>query len=338
MLSGFSAFASYGRAILYALLLLLPGMDAFAQRGNSAAPVTDALPPGVEKILIRTTSDQNGEIPFYLRVPQGYRADAKGKAHRLLFLCPIYNGDGLKLMADCREWQQLADERQWFIMTCTFRQRDEDVRNRDLSYYYPERFSGKATLQAIALAGKKYPIDTERLLMQGLSGGAQFVHRFAMWAPEKITAVAINSSSWFDAPNVRCGQVAWLVTIGESDSSYTNSLEMVDRLKRVGVAPVFRSFIGMVHEGSEVVTKLDMEFLKYYDDLTRKDLGVPRTTLRLMDERPALKGEGMPYVGDNQSWKYAKNTSEWREEIPEDFRIFLPSEGIAKIWGQKEEE
>ena len=75
---------------------------------------------------------------------------------------------------------------------------------------------------------KKYPIDPTRIFMQGLSGGAQFVHRFAIWAPERVTAVAINSSSWFDEPNAKCNQVAWLVTIGESDASFTNTLEFVD--------------------------------------------------------------------------------------------------------------
>jgi hypothetical protein len=64
-----------------------------------------------------------------------------------------------------------------------------------------------------------------------------------------VTAVAINSSSWFDEPNAKCNQVAWLVTIGESDASFTNTPEFVDQLRELGAAPLFRSYLGMVDEG-----------------------------------------------------------------------------------------
>jgi poly(3-hydroxybutyrate) depolymerase len=94
-------------------------------------------------------------------------------------------------------------------------------------------------VDALETVAKKYPIDPTRIFMQGLSGGAQFVHCFAIWAPERVTAVAINSSSWFDEPNAKCNQVAWLVTIGESDASFTNTLEFVDQLREVGAAPAF---------------------------------------------------------------------------------------------------
>jgi poly(3-hydroxybutyrate) depolymerase len=147
----------------------------------------------VETFTVKTRSEQNKEIPFYLRVPKNYQP---GKVYRLLFLCPHLHQDGLKKLADSAAWLTLADERDWFVMSCTFKQAEgEGWQDRKLSYYYPESFSGKAMLEALELISKKYPVDTERLLMQGLSGGAQFVHRFAMWAPERVTAVAINSSS-----------------------------------------------------------------------------------------------------------------------------------------------
>jgi len=223
-------------------------------------------------------------------------------------------------------------------MSATFKTSQDKVRDPKLSYYYPKAYSGKATLEALAQVSKKYPVDVERLLMQGLSGGAQFVHRFAMWAPDRVTAVAVNSSSWFDEPNPLCNRVAWLITIGESDASYNNSLELVERLRDTGAAPLFRSYVGMVHEGSEAVTRLDMEFLKCHDDLTRKDLGKPRSALTPLAERLSMPGEKMPWVGDSQNWKYVANTAEAREETAEDSRIYLPSAEIAKLWGKKEEE
>jgi predicted esterase len=295
------------------------------------------LPDGVEVIKVKTHSAENKEIPYYLRVPKGFQPALRGKSYRLLFLCPFFNGDGLRLIRECHNWQQIADERQWFIMSCTFKQRGEEVQDRRISYYYPEGFSGKATVDALIQAAKKYPIDTNRLFLHGFSGGAQFVHRFAMWIPDRVTAVAVNSASWFDAPNAKCSLAAWLVTVGESDEAYNNSLELVDRLRAVGAAPLFRSYIGMLHETSgKRGDALNEAFFKFYDDLTRKDLGKRRSALAPMEERLALKKEQMPYVGDSQDWKFWKNTPEFRDNIAEDSRIYLPNEEIAKIWSQHE--
>jgi hypothetical protein len=284
---------------------------------------------------IKTRSELNQEVPFYLRVPKNYRP---GKPYRLLFLCPHLHQEGLKKLAGSPAWLKLADERDWFVMSCTFMQPLAKAQDRKLSYYYPESFSGKAMLEALAKVGEKYPVDTERLLLQGLSGGAQFVHRFALWAPDRVTAVAVNSSSWFDPPDDKSKRVAWLITIGESDNSYNNSLEMVDNLRSMGAAPLFRSYVGMIHEGSAAVDKLDMAFLKFYDDQTRKDLGKPRSTLAPEVERLSLLGEKMLFVGDSQNWKYVTNTVDAREEFAEDSRVFIPNEEIAKLWGKIEEE
>lgn len=310
---------------------------ALAPVGNAAKPVIpeEKLPERVEKFTVRTRSELNREIPFYLRVPKNYRP---GRPYRLLFLCPYLNEEGLKNLARSAAWLALADERDWFVMTCTFQQDKKKVRDRKLCYYYPEGFSGKATLDALEIASKKYPLDTERLLMQGLSGGAQFVHRFALWAPDRVTAVAVNSSSWFDLPNEKTKRVAWLITIGESDDSYNESLAMVDRLRDVGAAPLFRSYMGMGHHGSKAVNRLDMEFLKFHDERTRKDLGKRRTALTPPTEWLSMRAEEMPFVGDSQDWKFWPNTADARDAIPEDSRIYLPSEAIAKLWGQQEEE
>ena len=78
----------------------------------------------------------------------------------------------------------------------------------------------------------------------------------------------INSSNWFDAPNAKCNQVAWLVTIGEFDASFSNTMEFLDQLREVGAAPLFRYYLGMVHEGSPAVNRLNLAFLRFYDDHT----------------------------------------------------------------------
>ena len=323
------------KGAFWAFLLgtIIFGVFSIPVFGQTPATPAEVLPVRVFRFTIKTRSELNKEIPFYLRVPLNYRP---GKPYRLLFLCPHLNQEALAKLTGSAAWLKLADERDWFVLSCTFKQPRDAGLDRKVSYYYPEGFSGKATLEALALVAKKFPIDTERLLMQGLSGGAQFAHRFALWVPDRVTAVAVNSSSWFDAPVAKCNRLGWLITIGESDTSYNNSLEMVDRLRACGASPVFRSYVGMVHEGSAQVDQLDMEFLKYYDDCTRKDLGKARSATTPEAERLSIKGEKMPFVGDSQNWKFLANTPESREVIAEDSRIFLPSEPVAKLWGKEE--
>lgn len=298
---------------------------------------TSRLPENIEVFTVKTRSDENKEIPFYVRRPAGFDPAAKGRTYRILFICPVFNGDGLKVM-ELHSLIPLADTRGWFVVSPTFKQKRSETKDRAESYYYPETFSGKAVLDALDLIAKKYPVDINRLLLKGLSGGAQFVHRFALWAPDRVTAVAINSSSWFDEPNPKAACIAWLVTIGESDPSYEDSLEFVSKLKDCGASPLFRSYLGMIHESDKRPSQLDAAFLTFYDQLTSGELGKRVSLAEKIKPKLALAGKDMPYVGDAQDWKYFPNTEENRNNIAEDSRIFLPNDEIARLWGKQEDE
>jgi pimeloyl-ACP methyl ester carboxylesterase len=229
----------------------------------------------------------------------------------------------------------LADVRGWFVVSPKFLQEGKDVQDRKKSYYYPERFSGKAVLDAFEQIAREYPVDTEHILMQGLSGGAQFVHRFALWAPERVVAVAVNSSSWFDEPDEKSIAPAFLITVGDSDSSYDNSLQFVDQLRQVGATPLFRSYLAMLHEGDPRVNKLNEAFLTFYDDLTSDQLGKRISLMDRDNPQPSLTADRMPFVGDSLDWRYFESTEDNVADVPEDSVIFLPSEPIARLWGEE---
>lgn len=322
-----------GELIAAGAVVLVACLHAAAQ--EKAPPET--LPANVEKFLVKTSSPLNREAPFYVRRPAGYSGPVKGRLHRVLVIVPFFNGDGLKRVTGSSPLLKLADEREWFVVAPTFKQDKADVRNRSLSYYYPEKWSGRAVLDALEIIRQKHPIATDGLFMQGLSGGAQFAHRFAIWAPERVTAVAVNSSSWFDAPDEKSCQTAWLVTIGDSDPSYENSLRFVDQLRKAGAAPVFRSYLGMVHEGSAAADALDAAFLACYDDLTRSRLGAPKSLL-VRKPQPPLPAADMPYAGDAQDWRFGKNEPSRVEEIPEESRVYLPDKKLAELWGRQADE
>ncbi len=185
--------------------IFIPTATFLATAAAQSPPATPTptpwpVPENVEVFTVRTSSPLNREIPFYVRPPRSFIQSPNQKPHRILFICPVYNGDPLPLLDGNDYLLRLADQRDWFVVSPRFKQDGKDVQDRRKSYYYPETFSGKAVLEAFEQIARKFPVDTERIFMQGLSGGAQFVHRFAIWAPERVTAVAVNSSSWFDEP------------------------------------------------------------------------------------------------------------------------------------------
>jgi len=284
---------------------------------------------------VRTSSPENHDVPFYVKRPSSYdpaNPATRGKVYRILLICPVYNGDGLNVITQ-HSLMPVADTNGWFVVSPTFKQDNSETRNRNKSYYYPEEFSGKAVLDALDLIAKKYPVDTNHLLLKGLSGGGQFVHRFALWAPDRVTALAVNSCSWFDDPTAGAAKFPWLVTIGESDPAYEATPEFVAKLKGVGALPIFKSYMGMLHEGDYRVSSLDAAFLTFYDKLTAKDLGKPLMLADKQRKNMVMTVAQMPFVGDSQEWKYQPNTPESVDQIAEDSRIFLPSEEIAKLWG-----
>ena len=283
----------------------------------------------IDKFLVKTASPLNPEIPYYVRVPANYSPTTRA---RVLFRCPVYNGIGVRCVSGYGPFQRLADERGWFMVSPTFKQGGKETKDRTKSYYYPETFSGKATLEALDLIAKKYPIATDNLLMQGMSGGAQFVHRFSIWAPERVTACAVNSSSWFDVPNERSAQIAWLITIGESDKAYENSLNFFDQLRKAGALPIFRSYIGMVHEGSTKVDEFNILFLKFYDDATRAKFNAQQTN---PVPAPHIPAKAMPLVGDIKDWTVTKNDMKAIMRIGEDNLVYLPTQEIARFWSGK---
>jgi hypothetical protein len=320
------------RSVIFFVLILTAAAHLRAQATDSA-PASPPWPSNLDEFFVETTSPDNKLVPFYVRIPKNFDPQQPGP-YRILLICPYHNHDGFVTITGGeanKELLDVADERKWFVVTPTLIQKG-DVRDRALCYYYPEKFSGKAVLDALDQIAQKYPVDINHIFVQGLCGGAQFTHRFALWAPDRVVAAAINSSSWFDDPPPTCNQVAWFVAIGDSDPSFENTMGFVGKLQDAGATPLFRSYIGMVHEGDRRVVHLDAEFLKFYDDQTKGQLGKAKDLFQTSPTL-AMQGKDMPFVGDNQTWEYVPNSDANRALISEDSRVYLPSQEIADVWG-----
>lgn len=309
-------------------------LEEAANPKPTPTPKPEVVPAGVGVIEIETSDSYNPKVPFYVRPPASFSASEDKNPHRVLILFPFYPETGLKAINRSAEYKEIADERGWFIISPTFYMGKGDARDRNKSYYYPERWSGKAILAALDEMAKRYPVDVNRIFVAGLSGGAQLGHRFALWAEDRVEAAAINSSGWFDEPKASAQKVAWVLTIGESDPILPETLTFVERLQKLGVRPVLRTYLGMIHEDSERVNLLCGMFLVERDEATRELLGKPVQASAGLD----YNVNGLqPWVGDRRDGLFYGNSAATLAVIPDEARVYLPSETVAELWGQKGE-
>lgn len=298
-------------------------------------PTPEIVPPGMDVIKIRTSSSDNPEVPFYVRPPSGYQpgGDAAGMKHRLLLLFPFVPETGLRAIQRNETLVKLADARGWFVASPTlvvdFK---KDAQDRKKAFYYPESWSGKAVVDAVEEIARKYPVDGRRLFVQGLSGGAQIAHRLGLWCPERITAVVVNASGWYEDPNPKASQVAWVITVGEADSRLKDTVAFAEKLKACGALPLLKTYIGRIHEDIEEANQIGAAFLFHVDELTKKDLGQPAGAPQVSAYN---RTDHHAYVGDGRDYLYFANAPQKQATLPPEARFFLPDDVVAECWGKK---
>jgi poly(3-hydroxybutyrate) depolymerase len=63
--------------------------------------------------------------------------------------------------------------------------------------------SDLALLHTLDAMADRHGVDASRLFLFGYSGGAQFVHRFAMCHPQRTAALAIGAAGWYTWPDTQ---------------------------------------------------------------------------------------------------------------------------------------
>ncbi|MCM8776302.1 MAG: ankyrin repeat domain-containing protein [Candidatus Omnitrophica bacterium] len=104
------------------------------------------------------------------------------------------------------------------LLSLGFKLDDEDFRKYE-SYQHPQVWSGTALLKILDRLSEDHPIDKTQLYLIGMSAGAQYVVRFALWRPPSCRAVAAHAAGAYDLP-AGYVPVRFLITVGSRDKSY----------------------------------------------------------------------------------------------------------------------
>ena len=247
-------------------------------------------------------------VPFNSWQPGEARASTG-----VLVLVPGYNGKG-EQMLDAR-WKAFATKHGLVLLAPTFRAEGKE-NNEGKGYYYPEQGSGEVMEKALKEAGKRTGAETDQVLFFGFSAGAHYVHRFALWKPQRVKTFVAYSAGWWSEPTARVKKVPALVMCGEADERYGATWEFFKKGQRLGCPWVWRSYAGTGHVLTPAVRDMAEVFLAHY--------------VGRRGQREEQAGMPVSRFGDVQTYRSVGWAE--RETIPEEFRIELPSKEVAEVW------
>lgn len=281
------------------------GMAGLVMIGQAQVAVSNL--PVIE---VKTLLPENERPKFPYRVPSQY--DPKGKEIHRVFLNCVW---------PTTAWDGWAEERGIFIMHVVF--------TNGMCWKVKDGY-GQAVMKGLGELKKRYRVNTEQLLVYGMSRGGQFSNYFVTWKPEVVTAWIAGIPGILDRPTGRMRGVPGLVTAGEADGGrYQVGMRFMEQARKYQLPVIWRSYANTAHETGPEFMALSKAFLDYHHERTLKALQGERRTG--MEER-----EKYPFVGDAQEWRYYPVESEEVKAIPEVFRVELPTEKIARLWADPE--
>ncbi|MBN2641491.1 MAG: hypothetical protein JXR78_07555 [Victivallales bacterium] len=246
-------------------------------------------------IELPTTTPENRILKFSIRPPIN-----KAPRHiMVLFGGRNWNGDKtIKTYG----FNALADKNGIILISPWF---------KNDNYWEPEKWSGKALLEAVDTLRRRYKIsDQAQLFYYGYSAGGQCAALFYTWRPELVAAWGAHACGvWFDPDKTACTAPA-VITCGRRDTGRCElSFNTVQRWRDRGAETVWRAY----NSGHE----LNKEALKLAHAFFESQLNGDRS---------------IKYIGDDQTGKFYPASRENQRKIPEDLRSAFRSLDTAQLW------
>ncbi|MDP3850029.1 MAG: hypothetical protein Q8Q59_05970 [Luteolibacter sp.] len=179
----------------------------------------------------------------------------------------------------------------------------------------------------------KYNLPKKGYYLYGFSRGAQWGHRLALRMPNRFSAVHVHVASSYDSPHEASKNVLWLVTTGERDAGYQQSIKFYRDCLNLGYPVIIKAGPNLAHAESPEIKRLGLDFFEYCFALNEKVIpGRPplsEENPRIADwMRADLKSSG--FFGDfiNQE-VFTLKSGDW---VSKGQRIYLPTPEIAEAW------
>lgn len=251
----------------------------------------------LKTLEIFTKAKHNRKLKFSYRLPKD------GKPKRIMVLFGGRNWPGDKTIRTFN-FNILADQHGIILLSPWF---------KDDEYWQPEKWSGKALIEAVSLVRKQYSVPADsKLFYYGYSAGAQCVAQFYAWKPELISAWGLHACGVWFKPEELSKHVPALVTCGENDTGrYELSWSSVQRWRDNGASVIWRAY-KTGHELNNEALQLARSFFEAQ-----------------LQHSPKIK-----YIGDDQTRQYYTDSVANRRKIEDDYRSTFYSLQTVKLWAE----
>ncbi len=269
------------RTVLPVLLLIIPvsivlcwaipmlrpgGSEASADNRSAAIPPS---PPDIESGVasIPTSNYANRKLEYFYYFPTRLLNQPHVR-HPVLVIVPGLSGRVKK--ADPETYGKAVGENGWIILAPRF---IFDKRNWETatSYQFPEAWSGQALLDILKDFSMRRHLKLGRAYLHGVSAGAQFVVRFALWRPELCLAVSAHAGGGTITPR-EFVPVKFFISIGRLDSTRRRQFDWFQqKAKELGISVQSR-----IYEGGHVLPQAQVQdSIRFYKEITNESLPQP---------------------------------------------------------------
>jgi len=179
---------------------------------------------------------------------------------------------------------------------------------------------------------RKYKIPESDYLLYGISRGAQWAHRLALRRPKYFWAINIHVNSSYDEPTPEASECLWLVTTGDLEHGYSAAQNFYRKCRKLNYPILFKAQEKLGHSSC-----VEVEWLRdrFFDFALKKLAERRKLNLKKADMAERIHRE-LPksqFIGDFLNQDVVER--DYVSLIPENLRVYLPSEPIAEAWELK---
>ena len=280
--------------------------------------------PLVEYVF-ETKIKSHPQITFFLRKPK--RAVSFEKSKGVLALCLLsHNVEGIKKrLQEAEAADDLTDvlrfaEENCLTLLCWGSQRfwnprmnwDDLNRRESKPIETVSDEMADAWEKAVKRMTSRYKIPTEKYLLSGFSGAAQYALRLAMKKPQYFKAVHVHVPSSFPKPMPGAKNMLICLTTGEWEAGYDRSIRFLEEAQSIGIPIIYKAIPQLGHAVHPQAVRLGLACFEFaMKNLSNNKLETPQ------------------YMGDvyrHAVFPYVENP------IGSGIWINLPSRSIAEAW------
>jgi predicted peptidase len=190
--------------------------------------------------FINTDNRANARLEFYYYIPSEVMKNQHIE-YPILVCIPGLSGRGEQFVTPI--FKEFAEKEGFVIVAPSFVW-DQENWSTQRSYQYPDVWSGNALIAITKKLINTKKLHSSKLYLYGVSAGAQFALRFALWRPDLCAASVAHASGGTVIPERRIN-VRFFVSVGKEDRERIDKAEsFYVQSRKLGINVLYKQYEG----------------------------------------------------------------------------------------------